>query len=60
MRLHGMPPTRLMRALRLVNEPGVECEKTPGDWSRGEHVGPALRAMMFQVHAVQTGAAVSA
>jgi len=58
MRLHGTPPARLMRAFWLLNELGVECEKIHGAMSPGEHKSPAMRAMMFQLHAVQTGTAV--
>jgi glutathione S-transferase len=45
MKLYGTPPTRLLRALWLVNELGVDCEKIPVDMSRGEHASPAMRAI---------------
>ena len=45
MKLYGTPPTRLLRALWLVNELGVECERIPVDMSRGEHASPAMRAI---------------
>jgi glutathione S-transferase len=45
MKLYGTPPTRLLRALWLVNELGIDCERMPVDMSRGEHVSPAMRAL---------------
>lgn len=45
MKLYGTPPTRVLRALWLVNELGIDCERVPVDMSRGEHAGPAMRAI---------------
>ena len=45
MKLYGTPPTRLLRALWLVNELQVDCERIPVDMSRGEHLSPAMRAL---------------
>jgi glutathione S-transferase len=45
MKLYGTPPTRLIRALWLVNELGIDCELIPVDMARGEHASRALRAI---------------
>ncbi len=45
MKLYGTPPTRLIRALWLVNELGIECECVPVDMGRGEHKSPELSAI---------------
>jgi glutathione S-transferase len=45
MKLYGTPPTRLIRALWLVNELGLDCEMIPVDMARGEHQTPAIRAL---------------
>ena len=45
LKLYGTPPTRLLRALWLVNELGIDCERIPVDMSRGEHQSPAMRAI---------------
>lgn len=45
MKLYGTPPSRLIRALWLVNELGIDCERIPIDMSRGEHLTPAMLAI---------------
>lgn len=45
MKLYGTPPTRLLRALWLVNEIGCDCERVPVDMSLDEHLSPAMRAL---------------
>jgi glutathione S-transferase len=37
MKLYGIPPTRALRAIWLINELGYDCEIIPVDLSVGEH-----------------------
>lgn len=45
LRLYGTPPTRLIRALWVVNAIGCDCECIPVDMSRGEHLAPGMLAI---------------
>lgn len=38
MKLYGVPPTRALRALWLINELGLDCEIVPVDLLQGEHL----------------------
>lgn len=37
MRLHGIPPTRAVRPIWVLNEIGLDCEVVPVDLPEGEH-----------------------
>jgi glutathione S-transferase len=45
MKLYGIPPTRAVRPLWLLNELGLDCEMVAIDVPAGEHRGEAFRAV---------------
>jgi glutathione S-transferase len=44
-KLYGVPPTRAVRPLWLLNELGLDCEIVMVDLPAGEHLGAAFRAI---------------
>jgi glutathione S-transferase len=42
MKLYGIPPTRALRPIWLINELGIDCEIIPVDLPAGEHLEPAF------------------
>lgn len=44
-KLYGTPPTRVLRAMWLLNELGLEYELVPVDLPRGEHLRPEFLAV---------------
>ena len=45
MKLYGIPPTRAVRPLWLLNELDLECEIIPVDIPNGEHRKPPFLAI---------------
>src|SRR3546814_19341069 len=45
MKLYGTPPTRVLRAIWLLNELGLEYEHCPVDLMQGEAQRPAFLAL---------------
>ena len=45
MKLYGIPPTRALRPIWLLNELGLDCEIVPVDIPAGEHRGAEFRAI---------------
>ncbi len=45
MKLYGAPPTRALRVIWLLNEPGLEYAMLPVDALRGETQGQELRTL---------------
>ncbi|GGK45696.1 glutathione S-transferase family protein [Salinarimonas ramus] len=45
MKLYGIPPTRALRPIWLLNELDLECEIVPVDIPHGEHLGEAFLAV---------------
>lgn len=45
LKLYGTPPTRVLRAMRLMNELGLEYEHHPVEMLHGEHHRPEFLAL---------------
>jgi glutathione S-transferase len=45
-KLYGIPPTRALRPIWLLNELGLQCEILPVDLFAGEHRGAEFRAVI--------------
>lgn len=45
MKLYGIPPTRALRPIWILNELRLDCEIVPVDIPAGEHHGAAFRAL---------------